>query len=220
MAGHLHKQHGIIVKPEDKLSLESFSETLGIVNDPTKGPLPANHGPPVELVRVMDGFHCGVDGCQYAAGAKTTLSNHRLTNHPSFGNQQVLDVKVQALFSGVEKAYFIVNPALRSQSAAGAFHTLMTKVLPEIPPLQAQVPLQGREILPLHRVTGWWDILGDHILSRDTRQAVINLVSAPMGQEEQALSKLPSLCENYLFEAQTLAKNSPYVVRKKLVPEP
>lgn len=70
---------------------------------------------------------------------------------------------VQSLFSSLGREYFVVNLALRSRWADSTFTTLVSTVLPNMPPLKMQVEVQGREIPPLHQVTQWWDILGDHV---------------------------------------------------------
>lgn len=127
-------------------------------------------------------------------------------------------VTVQTLFSGLGLKYFIVSPHLRYHSQESPFSALISKVLPKMPQLQLQVPVKSRDILPLHRVTRWWDILGPHALNKQSRKTIISLVG-PVHKEEVALSTLPALCEEYLVEAQMASKTAGYTIRKQLVPE-
>ena len=131
---------------------------------------------------------------------------------------KVKEVRVQTLFTGVGRKYFIVSPSLKNHSLGSPFSTLISDVLPKMPQLQHQVPVQSRDILPLHRVTRWWDILGPHVGDREKKKSVISLVS-PVGKEERPLSKLSGLCEQYLIEAQNSSKTAGFTVRKQLVPE-
>jgi hypothetical protein len=138
--------------------------------------------------------------------------------HPLSQRDKVNEVVVQSLFSGVGREYFIISPSLRNHSAESLFSSLITDVLPKMPQLQHQIPIKSRDVLPLHRVTRWWDILGHHALNRESRKIIVAL-AGPVRKEEGGLSILPALCEQYLVEAQAASKSAGFTVRKQLVPE-
>jgi len=168
---------------------------------------------------VTDNFSMSLDDCPYASGAHSTILVHRRKFHiHEQKDKPIKQVAVQSLFSGLGLKYFIVSPTLREQSPNSAFSTLISKVLPQMPELHHPTPARSRDILPLHRVTRWWDILGPHALNKNSRKSIITLVG-PVGKEEEGLSALPHLCEEYLLEAQKAAKSAGFTVRKRLVPE-
>jgi hypothetical protein len=165
-------------------------------------------------------FLWGLDDCPYASGARPTITAHRNElhhNHPEKG-RVIEQVAVQYLFSGLAQKYFIISPELRGKSPKGAFSTLISNVLPKMPPLYHQTPPKSRDILPLHRVTRWWEILGSHALSKKGRNTIIALVG-PVQKDERGLSMLPALCKEYLIEAQKASKSAGFPIRKRLVPE-
>jgi hypothetical protein len=220
MLGHLRKVHSLqSLTAEDQNAFFSFSTSHNVGKGAMDGPLPANHGPPVELVRVQPGFACAVSPCPYAAPQQQTVVRHRREVHSSRRCQREENVMVQTLFPAVGKTYFIVNPTLVDLSQADPYTILVTSVLPSIPPLEEQAPAVGREIPPFHRVTQWWDMLGDLADSRHSRLRVIALAAVPGTSEPTLHPVLPRLCQEYLVEAQNAAKQAGYTVRRRLVPD-
>lgn len=157
-----------------------------------------------------------IGDCPYASGTHDTMVSHRKKKHPLAQGEMIQQVSVQHLFTSVGKVYFIVSPSLKNDSPESLFSHLITDVLPKMPQLPAQIPATSRDVLPLHRVTKWWEILGLHALSKKAQKSVISLAGPA---REQGLSALPGLCQQYLVQAQTASKSAGYTVRKQLVPE-
>jgi hypothetical protein len=172
----------------------------------------------VELVPVQDGFTCGVTGCSYAALIKESISRHRRDVHGAGRTEKEVKAAVQTLYSGVGKEFYIVNPSLTSSNSESPFSALISSVLPLMAPLEEDVPVEGREISPFHRVTQWWDILGDVVNNRESRRQVMALAAVP-ARAEEGLCKLPTLCREYLTEAQQASQQAGHTIRKKLVPD-
>ena len=223
ICGHLKERHDILLSQEEDQAEETLQEVIdhyGVVTKAVDGPLPTNRGPPVELVVIHDGYACGHPDCLYAAPSKDTVNKHRRTVHsiPQNGSVRLESVKVQTLFTCIAKHYFIVNPTLVGVSTSDPFSILLNDILPPNPLLTPDLPTEGREIPPFHRVTRWWDILGDHILTEQLRKPIIELAST-VNRNEPALYPLSDLCRQYLKEAQKVSQKAGYTVRKKLVPE-
>jgi hypothetical protein len=220
MPGHLQRHHSITLDSDDKKSFLAWATSYNVGEKPTDGPLPANHGPPVELVPIHPGFACGVGLCLYAALAKSSIPRHRRIEHRDDPRKREREatVMVQALFAGVGREFFIVDPCLTSSSSDSPYSVLVSSVLPSLPPLDKEVPVQGREIPPFHRVTQWWDMLGSVVDNRESRRDVIALSAVP-GRQEHSLCVLPLLCRQYLVEAQQASQKAGYQVRRKLVSE-
>ncbi|KIL54330.1 hypothetical protein M378DRAFT_182579, partial [Amanita muscaria Koide BX008] len=219
LPGHLYNKHGVSrFSSEQKKAFETLVASHNIVEKAANGPLPANHGPPVELVPIENGFMCGVTGCSYAALAQGSISRHRRDVHGPGRTEKEVKVMVQTLYTGVGKEFYIVNPSLTSSILEPLFNTLISSVLPSMTPLVEEVPVEGREIPPFHRVTQWWDILGDVVKKQESRRQVITLAAVPTRAEE-GLGKLPALCRTYLIQAQEASQKAGHTIRKKLVPE-
>jgi hypothetical protein len=158
------------------------------------------------------------DECPYASGVQPSIVSHRKNHHPLEPRNTLIPVSVQHLFLSIGRGYFIVSPSLRKSSPGSLFTRLISDVLPKMAQLQYNIPAKSRDVLPLHRVTSWWEILGPHALNRSARKAIISL-AGPIQKEELGLSTLPGLCQQYLVEAQTASKSAGFTVRKQLVPE-
>jgi hypothetical protein len=158
------------------------------------------------------------DDCPYASGAQPTILSHRKKEHPLSQGNEIIPVSVQFLFPSWGKEYFIVSPSLRNHSTESLYSHLLTEVLPKMPQLLPPIPVKSRDVLPLHHITRWWEILGPQALSQQARKATISLAGS-VRKDEQDISTLPDLCELYLVEAQAASKSAGFTVRKQLVPE-
>jgi len=215
LPGHLSNRHELCLSSQDKLELTTLADEHRIHKKPNDGPLPNNHGPPVELLTQSDGLACDIGTCVYACIAQQSLASHRRECHTE--QEKGLHFRtttVQTLYCGVGKVYFAVDLALKHSSSTDTFAAFLQH-LGDLPLLEVSVTVKGPELSPLEGVTQWRTILGQHAQKRALRTGVIALVN-PVSSKDPILAHLPRLCREYLVEAQVIAQASAYVVRKAL----
>ena len=209
--------HGIKVTPEETAEIQSLVKSFNFHDSHYLYPVPQKNGPPVEMLLVQEGYACSFQGCQYALHKISTLDKHRSTSHGT-ADCRAVKASIQTLFSPLGHHFFAINPQLLGHTPQSCFSIFMSTVLPNKLPLTTQVPVEDCEITPFHCFTQWWEILGEHVLTKKSREAVISLV-CPVERHEAVWGGLRSLCQQYLMEARALADAAGQKVKKVLVPE-
>lgn len=214
MPGHLREQHKI---PVNLGTFKEDAKALGIISTAQDFILPFDNGPPVEAISTHPGAACTAPNCSYAAPLEETVKSLIQKTHKGMRAEITHNITVQLLFSEFKRKYFIINPALSTVSSEPAFHHLMTNVIPSMPARELPGPTNMREVAPFHRVTRWWDLLGDNMADRKRRADVIDMARKPH-HEEVGLRSLPLECESYLRDAMYISIHSGgFKVRQALV---
>jgi hypothetical protein len=213
IVGHLRNQHSVKAKDEEASYILSTPETLGVI-DSQSVPLPASSGPPVEGIKVVDGFRCCF--CDYAAVSKRTITDHFSVHKGEHSLASVearsRPAKLQAFWAVIHKVYFEVNPSLAHLSASSIWATYLSeealKPTEEIPAVPAVRPT---EVPLLLKHTQWHTLLGDRIKDRVQREKLIKMVTLST-EGENCLGKLADLCFKYLKAGAQAAKGSSDIV--------
>ena len=220
VAGHLVNQHHIVLTLNDRTYIQNLTDSGALHRRISDAPIPTNYGPPVELIHTQVGFICQVEGCGYASGAVGTMEAHRREVH-RLGTPSAVhnpSAHVQRLTKGVGGVFFTVEPQLAPHHSGTPFAIFQAQVLPHMPiPAFIDLSPSSRSIGPLHRVTQWYDILGDYAMDREKHSDVLYVASKDMMRDH--MGQLPDLCKQYLRKAQAMSKNAGFTVRQQLVPD-
>jgi len=214
--GHAMNFHGVEKKSYDH---DEFLRTCAD-NDiyPTKTvPMPKSSGPPVENIKIVDGYTCLP--CGYSSGAKSTMEKHQRQSHPSSkGDNNTANVKVQSLFVSFGIHYFQVDPAL-CQLQPYTVPSIIERYihsLPKIPPPGAVETERERSVLL--SMTNW-DTHMEDFRTNPVLHARLKLLKTTDGPNTAGLS---AVCLDYLKKGRFICDQSQqgYTIRKHIIQGP
>jgi Protein of unknown function (DUF3505). len=213
------KSHGVKVGSEMRKEMEENLQNILLVKTTQEVVQPLSGGPPVELLKMVDG-HCCVE-CSYAAPAARTLQNHWHSTHGKSQtvspNLRYIKGTLQTFFQHFGQHYFQVNPALTALSADDTFAIYMRDHVPKFPAFPAPPPLTEREIPPLLHVTQWHEHLSGYTTNTQTRQELISLVNLKSSSAQGGLKKVGEVCFEYLKDIRAKANRSTLGMRTLLM---
>lgn len=179
-------------------------------------PLPAPFGPPVEILEVVEGHRCTMDGCHHCCPLKESVTRHQRKDHriPS-QRHQVAKSSIQNVISSA-RSYFPVNPTLALPSSS-AFEKLMRDVIPNLPKPPPAQPITFRDVTPFHGIMRWWEHLEQfNVKDEATRKNIIELVSVPK-PADAVLFRVVSLVHYYFDAATKFVNTVGFAVRQAIM---
>jgi hypothetical protein len=219
IVSHVHG-HGIKVTREMRRKLEDHLQKVPLVKAVHEVMGPSPNGPPVELLRLVDGHRCV--RCPYAAPAVKSVQNHW---HKTHGKVETVAPKdrytkamLQTFFAHVGQNYFEVNPALATLSPENVFAIYMRDHVPNFPAFPASPPLTEREVPPLLQVTQWHEHLAAYVSNAQTRQNLLSMISLTSSSTAPKwLKKAGEICYEYLKDVRAKANRATLAMRMLLM---
>jgi hypothetical protein len=208
--------HNIKLLSADKQNLQTVINNSTFLADSTEIPSPNPPCPPIEGIKVQNGFACNL--CDYCATAVQTIRNHFSVIHKdTLGstNNNSKPAQVQAFFMRRPK-YFAVTLSLRGLKEDDLFTKYLQQCAPEIDRLRIlNPPLNANEVPPLLKVTQWHEHLKNYTGNRDNVRKLLELTKLPTSKEDKAWLGLPLRCtvEGYMKVVRDKAHNASLGIR-------
>ncbi|KAI0945186.1 hypothetical protein AcW1_001468 [Taiwanofungus camphoratus] len=216
LAGHLVNQHDF-KKTDLQTQINLLAEEYGIHGD-TEIAAPLSDGPPVEGIKMKDGFKCNL--CTYCCGEYSMIRKHYNISHKHLQLQQDSDKwrssSVQTFFNMTARHYFAVNPSLIKISSTSHYGHFLTQILPHQSVKVYTAPsTQPKDMNPLMCMTQWLVHLEPYIGTKQDVKKLVQLAELP-GRDDEVLGSLSGHIFKYLDQGRGYAHQAPYTVRRML----
>lgn len=198
---HAKEKHHLSPGAVTREHFEAELSTLSLAQHAKDMPLPSPFGPPVEVLEVLLGYRCTMEGCYHCCPLPDSITRHQRLAHPGPSQRdRVAKASIQRVINSAV-IYFPVNPTLALPSTP-AFEKLMEDIIPNLPKPPSAQPTTFRDITPFHSAMGWWEHLEKFkVKDQATRSNIIELVSTPK-PSEKTVFLVVRLVQDY-FEAAT-----------------
>jgi hypothetical protein len=212
--------HNIKLLPTDKRNLQAIINNLTFLDDSIEIASPNPPCPPIEGIKVQDGFAC--DLCSYCCIAVQTMRNHFNDKHKGalgFPKSNCKPVQVQAFFARRPK-FFAVTPSLRGLNKDNLFTKYLQQCAPEIEALTIlNPPLNANEVPPLLKVTQWHEHLKDYTNTRVQVQKLLELTKLPTSKKGEGWMGFPlrATIDGYMKDIRDKAHNASLGIRCLLI---
>lgn len=219
IVNHL-KKDGIPVSQEQATGLEQLALSHKLITSADDLMLPTPDGPPVEGLKVEEGYRCNL--CSFAARAYKTVANHWSEDHRDSGSshQGVLTAKVQNFFPR-KHHFFSVKEVAKVDPTDSLFDLHMRTDVAEMEAsTYVAPPSTPAEVPPLLKLTGWHTHLEAHIGDKIRIAAVRNLVKPMPPKDDSPLGRVAAVVDQYMTEICNQAEESDINVRCCLMEYP
>lgn len=178
--------------------------------------LPKSGGPPVEGLKIIDGFKCSL--CDHSAPSSRTIDNQYLKDHKGLNtpvNDRHQSTKIQRFFSQNYSTYFAVNPSLLSIPPHTPFSTFLRHFKP-LPPTETHFAVKTtRDLHPLTVMADWHTHLKSYLESKSKINSILSLCAFP-SKDDPMLRNLSEHVLKYLVFYGLEAKKAHYNIRRTL----
>jgi hypothetical protein len=212
--------HNIKLLPADKQNLQAIINNSTFLDDSIEIGSPNPPCPPIEGIKVQDGFAC--DLCSYCCIAVQTMRNHFNDKHKSasgFPKGNCKPAQVQAFFARRPR-FFAVTPSLRGHNKDDLFTKYLEQCAPEIEALTIlNPPLNANEVPPLLKVTQWHEHLKDYTNTRVQVQKLLELTKLPTSKKGEGWMGFPlrATIDGYMKDIRDKAHNASLGIRCLLI---
>ncbi|KAF8054082.1 hypothetical protein FPV67DRAFT_1442194, partial [Lyophyllum atratum] len=219
IVNHL-KKDGVPVSQQQATELEGLVASHELITSADDLVLPTPDGPPVEGLKVEDGYRCSL--CSFAGRAHKTVANHWSEDHGDSGSshQSVLAAKVQNFFPNKHN-FFSVKEVPKVNPIDSLFDLHMRTDVAEMDAsTYVAPPSTPAEVPPLLKLTGWHTHLEPHIADKIRIAAVRDLVKPMPPKDDSPLGRVAAAVDQYMTEICTQAQDSDINVRCCLMEYP
>ncbi|KAH0825828.1 hypothetical protein J3R83DRAFT_8789, partial [Lanmaoa asiatica] len=222
--GHLKKQHNVIVRDTRKKDLETLCLQRAVYENPQNVNLPRAGGPPVEgIAPPVAALSCAAGGnCRYSVCDLQAMIRHGRERHQGgiLATTRYRGSMVQALFLGVGRIYFEVDPTLTPSSDVDTRDYLRTVFLREAGFDEVMAADGSRDRPPLLNTTHWDQFMPEIRENVDQRRATHALKGKHTVDEHGGIFKV--LQRTVLGHHETTRKElensaNPFLLRKILL---